>query len=455
MADEKERAARASLAVSAALAAAKLAAALASGSLALLSDALQSLLDIGATAMTLLAVRYAAKPADEDHPYGHGKIESVTALVEVGLLLAVSAWVVVEAIGRLRGGAHAVEATPLVVAVLLVAIAVDFFRARQLRRVAAETESHALESNALHFAADMWQSVVVLAGFGLVAAGVPQGDALAAIVVSGLVAWTAVGLGRRTVDALMDAAPGGVADEVRGIAQGVRGVVDVRRVRLRKVGAQLIGEITVEVGRASSSERMAEIARSVELAVEAAVPGADIVVRTAARQLDDESVLERVLVIAARRRIPVHHVTAQQIAGKLAIALDVEVDGRMSLEAAHVIASRIENDIRDEFGAEVEVETHIEPLDAKGLPGREVDEGERAAVARVIAGLGEASADLGDIHDVRVRETEKGRLVVLHCRADPKLTVAAVHAAVDEFERAIKAACPGVVRVVTHAEPRR
>jgi divalent metal cation (Fe/Co/Zn/Cd) transporter len=200
---------------------------------------------------------------------------------------------------------------------------------------------------------------------------------------------------------------------------------------------------------------MAEIARAVETAVESAVPGADVTVRTAARQLDDESVLERVLVIAARRRIPVHHVTAQQIAGKLAIALDVEVDGRMSLEAAHVIASRIETDIRDEFGSDVEVETHIEPLDAKGLPGRVASEAERAAVARIIAGLGEASAELGDIHDVRVRDTDNGRLVVLHCRADPRLTVAAVHAAVDALERDIKAACPGVVRVVTHAEPRR
>jgi cation diffusion facilitator family transporter len=455
MQDTKEKAAVASIAVTLALAIAKLVAALLTGSLALLSDALQSLIDVGSTVMTLFSVRLSAKPADEEHTYGHGKVESITALIEVGLLIATSVYVVIEAAHRLIAGGEPPVFSWVVIGVLVIAVVIDFVRARSLRRIARETQSHALESNALHFMADMWQSLVVLAGFALVASGFPLGDALAALVVAALIVVAALGLGRRTVDVLMDAAPEGATETMRQAAERVRGVVSVERVRARTVGPRTIGEVTVAVARTLTPERIAALTAEVEHAIEAALPGADATVKAEPRALDDESVLERVLVIAAKRRTPVHHVTVQQIEGRLAVALDIEVDGRMSLGSAHAVASRLETAIRDEFGPEIEVETHIEPLEPHGLPGREVDEASRAEVARTIVELARDNAVLGSIHDVRVRETEKGRIVVLHCLADPKSTVAEVHDAVDALERAIRRSSADILRVLTHAEPRR
>src|SRR5438105_3649581 len=199
----KEKVALSSIAASAGLTAAKGAVGLTTGSLAILSEAAHSLLDLAATVMTYFAVRIAGKPADAEHHYGHGKVESVSALLETALLFLLSGIVIWEALQRLFGGhGHAVEATPWAFAVIVASIVIDFARARVLYRVAAETASEALEADALHFGSDMWSSIAVLAGLGGVALGFKWADAAAAIVVALFVCLAGWRLGRRTIDTL-------------------------------------------------------------------------------------------------------------------------------------------------------------------------------------------------------------------------------------------------------------
>src|SRR5262249_55463890 len=142
---EKERVALSSIGASAGLTAAKAVVGLMSGSLAILSEAAHSLIDLAATVMTYFAVRISSMPADEEHHYGHGKIESVSALAETALLFVLSGVVIWEALQRLFGGhGQPVEASIWAFAVIIISIVVDFFRARVLYRVAAKTSSEAL-----------------------------------------------------------------------------------------------------------------------------------------------------------------------------------------------------------------------------------------------------------------------------------------------------------------------
>src|SRR5215470_11113640 len=213
--NEKERIALGSVAASAALTIGKGVVGLSTGSLAILSEAAHSLIDFAATLMTYFAVRIADKPADAEHHYGHGKVENIAALAETVLLFVLSGVVAWEAVQRLFGGhGHAVEASLAAFAIIAISIAIDFLRARALSRVAAQTSSQALEADALHFSSDMWSSAAVLVGLAGVRLGYVWTDSAAAVVVALFVCLAGWRLGRRTIDALTDTAPEGVADRV-------------------------------------------------------------------------------------------------------------------------------------------------------------------------------------------------------------------------------------------------
>src|SRR5271170_141370 len=131
--NDKEKVALGSIAASAGLTAAKAVIGLLTGSLAILSEAGHSLIDLSATVLTYFAVRVSGKPADAEHQYGHGKVESVTALAETALLFLLTAVVIIEAAQRLIGAdRHAVEATAAAFAIITISVVVDFFRARTL-----------------------------------------------------------------------------------------------------------------------------------------------------------------------------------------------------------------------------------------------------------------------------------------------------------------------------------
>ncbi len=454
MQDVKEQVALTSILASAGLTVAKAIVGVTTGSLAILSEAGHSLIDLGATIITYIAVRISGKPADEEHHYGHGKVESVSALAETALLFLLSGIVIWEAISRLIADhSHAVEATVWAFAVMAVSIIVDFFRARALSRTAAQTSSRALEADALHFSSDLWSSFAVLIGLSGVWLGWPLADTVAALVVAVLVCVAGWRLGRRTIDTLTDAAPAGAAEGIAAAAARVSGVVAIERVRARSDGEKLFVDLDVAVSRMLPLDRVSALKERVIAAIHAEKPGAEVTVTTEPRALDNETVLETVMVIARNRALAVHHVTVHAIEDRLAVSLDLEVDGTLSLAAAHEVADGLERAIEEELGAEVEVETHIEPLQASGVAGREAPPERVKAVQIELAEIAAEGRTIRDIHDVRVRETPDGEIVNFHCRVDPALTVQSVHENVDQVERALRRRSPSIKRVIGHAEP--
>jgi cation diffusion facilitator family transporter len=455
-AKRKERAALWSILASSVITLAKGLAGFATGSLALISDAAHSLLDVAATTVTWLAVRAAHKPADEEHHFGHGKVESLAALIETAFLFVLSGAVAYEGVRRLYAGESDVQPSWAAAGVLVGAILIDAWRWWSLSRVAKETGSDALEADALHFSADLVNSLLVLAALGAAALGYPQADAVVAIGVSGFIAFAGFRLAQRTVNTLLDTAPKGLAEQVRTATEQVPGVVSVERVRVRPAGGHIFGEVLVRVSRTLPLERVAEIKAKVIQAIGQELPRSEFTVMADPIQLDDETISERVLLTAARLRVPVHHVTVQSLGRRLSVSFDLEVDGRMSLGGAHEIASRVENAIRDELGPQVEVESHIEPLVAAQLEGREADAGTVARIATTLADNTKEAADgISDVHDVRVRLTAAGLVVNYHCRVDPARDVSSVHDLVDDLERRVRRAHPEILRVVGHAEPMR
>ena len=250
---------------------------------------------------------------------------------------------------------------------IIVSIVVDFLRARLLYRTAKETASHALEADALHFDSDMWSSTAVLVGLIGVALGYPWADSAAALVVAVVILIAGWRLGRRTIETLTDTAPEGASARIAEIARETGGVVAVERVRVRSVGPTLFADLVVSVSRTLPLDSVVAIKAAVGEAINRELPEAEVNVVAEPRALSDETVQERVMVIARNRALAVHHVTVHSIGSRLSISLDLEVGHDLSLGQAHEIADGLEAAVRAELGADVEVETHIEPLQLQRL----------------------------------------------------------------------------------------
>jgi cation diffusion facilitator family transporter len=451
----KQRAAILSVMATLLLTGAKIVGAILSGSLALLTDALQGLVDIGSTLFTWFAVRASDKPADDEHHYGHGKVEAVAALVETAILFGLAGAILWEAGNRLWTGLiEHVQVTPLVIGVMLLSMTVDAIRWRSLTKVAKETNSEALAAEATHFSTDFVGSALVLAGLLGVWYGVARADTIAAFAIAAFTALSAFRLGRRTLDTLLDTAPEGVSERLREVARAVPGVVSINWLKVRPTGGRVYGEIGINVSRTLPLDRVVAIKDALGAALRTVEHDAEITITADPVQVDDETALERVLLIALKLKIPVHHVTVHTIGERLSVSLDMEVDARLPLGEAHEIATRLEVAIRAEFGGETEVETHIEPMATGAPPGHNAAWETVEDIGKALAGeAAKLAGPIHDIHSVRVRQTANGLVVNYHCRVDPALDVAAVHAAVDAIERAVRIARPQVCRLVSHAEP--
>jgi cation diffusion facilitator family transporter len=284
--DEKSAAALNSVGAAALLTGLKVVVGLLSGSLGILAEAAHSGLDLVAAVVTLVAVRVAGKPPDQSHPYGHGKVENLSAMVETLLLLATCGWIIYESMRRLISGQAHVDASFWAFAVMGISIVVDISRSRMLTRVARKHRSQALEADALHFSTDVWSSAVVVLGLiGVKLAAWYPGlaflrlaDTVAALAVAGIVVIVSGRLGWRTIEALLDTSPAGVADKIKAQVEKVEKVHDCHAVRVRHSGPHYFVDLHITLDGEQPLHAAHALTEEVERVVNEILPGADVTV---------------------------------------------------------------------------------------------------------------------------------------------------------------------------------
>src|SRR5271169_522091 len=327
---EKRLAALASVGSAVLLIALKIFSAVRTGSLGILSETLHSILDLVAAVITYLSVRVADKPADADHLYGHGQVESFSAFVETALLLFTAVYIIWEAFQRLLF--HTSHMRPSLQAILILALCmcIDFVRARGLNRVAKKYPSEALEADALHFSTDVWSTFVVILGITGAWLGEHYGiawlgmlDAVAALAVAGVIIWIGSRLGKRTADALLDVAPRGLRERIIYAVDKTEGVLRTERVRVRRAGQRYFVDATISVPRTASLEQAHAASERVEKRIGQIVP-ADVVVHVEPRARKNEHLFETIRAIAQRRGLAVHEISANQYDHRLFIELHLE-----------------------------------------------------------------------------------------------------------------------------------
>ena len=455
---EKRSVATNSLLAAVAITALKIVVGVTTGSLGILSEAAHSALDLVAAAVTLFSVRVSDKPADSEHQYGHGKIENFSAFIETGLLLLTCAFIVYEALKRLLF--HHVEIEPTIVAflVMFVSMALDFWRSRALGRIAKKYDSQALQADALHFSTDIWSSGVVVLGLLLVMAGrrwhiswLIDSDPVAALFVAGVIILVSTRLARKTIDALLDTAPTNARSEIIDALNGIDGLLEVDRVRIRRAGNRYFADVSVGLARNVTFQKSGQVSDEVTRAVQQILPNTDVVVHSIPLAASAENIFDRVRAVATRHNLNVHDVSIQDLDGRIHVEQHLEMDERLPLKQAHELVTGLEEEIRSEIPEIASILTHIESEPATIEQGEAVQG--QAGLEQRLRGIAREFPEVLDLHDLEVKRVGGHMSVGCHCTFPDDLPLSRVHEISTALEIRFKQEAPELFRVLIHPEP--
>ena len=248
-------------------------------SLGILAEAAHSSLDLVAALITFWAVKLSSKPADEDHHFGHGKIENFAAICETLLLWATCCWIVWEAMQRITGKAHPeIEASFWGFAVIIVSIIIDVNRSAQLGRIAKEHNSPALAADALHFQSDIYSSCAVLIGLVACKLGFPWADTAAALMVAAWTFYVGSQLAKESFDQLLDKAPTGVDEQILELIRNITDIKVVSSLKVRQSGPQTFINLTIGLDKTMSFEKAHSITEDIENLIHKSFPRSTVVI---------------------------------------------------------------------------------------------------------------------------------------------------------------------------------
>ncbi len=276
----KIKAARLSIATATGLAVIKLITGVMTGSMAVLSSAVDSLLDILMSGVNFFAIRQAEQPADQNHPFGHGKYETLATMIQSLVIAGSGVWIIYESVNRLRQGV-VLSKLGGGIGVLLFSTVVSVWISRYLRRVGRQTDSSALEADSLHFAMDVYTNLALVVGLGIIQlVQISWLDPVLSILVACYILFEAMRLVRTGLrDVLDEELPATVRAEVERLIEAHRGEIsDFHNLRTRRAGSQKIMDFHLTVCKHLSVEEAHSIADHLEKRIEADIRGADVTI---------------------------------------------------------------------------------------------------------------------------------------------------------------------------------
>lgn len=459
---DKNRITLISVAAAMALTALKLVVGLLTGSLGLLSEAAHSGLDLVASILTFFSVRIASQPPDADHPYGHERVENLSATIQGLLLLATAAWIIYESIRRLFFVTVVVETSVWTFGVMALSIVIDLWRSRMLADAARRYHSRALEADALNFRADMLSSSVVILGLTLTAVGgrleggtwLVKSDAAAALVVALMIVFMSGRLAFQAISVLVDRAPIDLRDRMTLAAAAVPRVVTAEPVRLRESGSRLFADVVVRVARTTSFTETHAITEQVEAAIRDVEPRTETVVHVEPVAGATETAAERIRAIALQTGVATHHEVVHRVGDNLEASLHLEVEPELSLREAYAIGQQLVEALQQDNPMLQKVDTHIEVAIPDAVHWQEIPDPNAEVVAAFKQLVADAHVD-AQCHEVRLYQAAHGRWgAIVHCDFAPTLLMSEIHRRTEHIEQALRQHFPDLEHVVIQAEPR-
>jgi cation diffusion facilitator family transporter len=333
-----------------------------SGSLALLTDSIHALLDGVVTLVLLLAARYAIKPPDAEHTYGHGKVESLGGMIGGISIFLIAIFFIYEAITRIQSQDQTSVPGLFALGAAFYTIGIDIFRIILLRRALKNIGGSTVRADFYHAFMDLGSTLVVVAGIILANMGIYDADFAAALVLGVLLCVLSLKLVWRTAQELTDTISPQMVKDVREIARSTDGVTGVGDVLMRKSGDGVFADVTISLRADVSFEKAHEISSNVEDNIKRSIPNSEITVHFEPSWKDvpiNAKIYEIASGVAGIKGI--HNVSHHVTKGAKFVSLHVMVDGSMSLQDAHSLADTIEDRIRQQIPEIENITIHLEP----------------------------------------------------------------------------------------------
>lgn len=418
-------------------------------SLAILSDAAHALFDSATSLILLVATQLSLKPPDAEHLYGHGKIEPIGGLIGGIALIGLAGFLVFEAVMRLISGVAQVHHDIVGFLAIGFTLGVDFFRMGILWGK-THSESATIKAGFYHAVSDFASTVIALVGFGLVFIDIDYGDPVASMVLGSLLAYLSIGLIRTSGSELSDAISKNVVADVRKEILSTKGVSVCKDLKARKVGTKTYVETTICVPSSMGLAEAHDVASQIEARITQLYGDSSVTVHI--EPVGAEKPIEKQiesLAIVVEGVKGVHNLSSVYSKGKLYITLHTLVEPQLTIEEAHGIAEKIEENLRRQINDVENVTVHIEPYAPKVRREFIIEDAE---VRRMIRQIVEVHPNIRRVNRVVTYVSEKRRYVNIDCSFDKSVSVEAMHDTVSQVEREIKKRFREAV-VTTHAEP--
>lgn len=426
------------------------------GSLAIWADAVHSMVDLGASTVTFFAVAISDKPADQDHHFGHGKVESLAALFQVFLLLATCIWFFHKATSKLLSGHSAAEFSLWALGVIIVSIVIDVNRVIVLRRTARKYHSQALAADALNFYTDIFSSLVVLIGLTGIYYEIYWADAVAAIGVAIFIFGASLRMGKQAIDVLLDKAPGKTEEIIRQAATAFPEIIEISRFRERSDGRKIFVDAVLRVDRSLSFARANRISDRFDFRLKKKLPDVDITLSLIPASQANEAIVDAIRYAVSSLGLTPHHLIINHGSQGYFVSMHLEMPGTITLDEAHTKASLATSVLHESIDDLYKVIIHTEPHKGEEkLPEASIELADLNLdkAPRLVKQIVESFPGVEDCHNIILTPYPDGLALSADMRMEGTMTLKESHSNSVEVEKKLRAEIPQINSITLHLEP--
>lgn len=420
-----------------------------SNSLALITDSIHALLDSVVTVVLLLAARMAVKPPDEEHTYGHGKIESLGGLIGGIAIFLIACFFIYESINRIQSPPPSVLPGLFAIIGGLYTIGVDFFRIILLRKSIKKIGGTTLKADFYHAFMDLGSTIVAIVGIVLASYGFYHGDFVAALILGGLLAVLSVKLVYKTALDLTDIISPQLVKNVQEIVTSTEGVIDAESILMRRSGDTIFADVTISLRGDTSFDKAHEISNNVEKNIRNQISNASITIHFEPNWEEvplDAKILDIAKSVDGVKGV--HNVSTHKTKGKTYSDLHVMVDRESDLLSAHKISEIVEQEIQKNLPEIEHATIHLEPF----VTVPENFNVEDKITEEKIKTILEKYSEIKKIGRIVSLNFENILKIDIDCSFDKELSIEKVHDLTSEIEHVIREEIKNAV-ITIHPEP--